>query len=105
MNASLAPASRWAHVTVTNKANALVASGVGNASRMRHCLRRYNVMMQRVQRKQVQIGFVPDGAGAVVGVTYALWGDEPVWSAEHKAMSRGYTHTVYRMALNRSASA
>ena len=39
---------------------AMVASGVGNASRMRHCLRRYNVLMQRVQRKQVQIGFVPD---------------------------------------------
>ena len=38
----------------------MVASGIGNASRMRHCLRRYNVLMQRVQRKQVQVGFVPD---------------------------------------------
>ena len=38
----------------------MVASGVGSASRMRHCLRRYNVLMQRVRHKQVRIGFVPD---------------------------------------------
>ena len=43
-----------------NKANQLVAIDSGKAARMRHCLRRYGVLQQRVARGHVIVGHVPD---------------------------------------------
>jgi hypothetical protein len=47
-------------VGTDNKANALVGSGKATPSRLRHCLRRYRTFLERVQRKEVELGFVPD---------------------------------------------
>jgi hypothetical protein len=47
-------------VGTDNKANALVGSGKATPSRLRHCLRRYRTFTERVQRKEVSLGFVPD---------------------------------------------
>ena len=47
-------------VGTDNKANALIASGKGMPSRLRHCLRRYNAFLQRVHRGECEIGHVPD---------------------------------------------
>ena len=43
-----------------------------------------------------QIGFIPDSAGRVSGVTYSLWTGVPV---EGHSPNQGYTHTVYDIKL------
>jgi hypothetical protein len=47
-------------VGTDNKANAMVGSGHALPSRMRHCLRRYRTFTERVARREVVLGFVPD---------------------------------------------
>ena len=51
-----------------------------------------------------QIGFIPDAADNVVGVTYSLWnGDRFRAHREYHgrfAMTGGYTHTVYRLNVS-----
>jgi hypothetical protein len=47
-------------VGTDNKANAMVGSGHALPSRMRHCLRRYRTFTERVARREVALGFVPD---------------------------------------------
>ena len=47
-----------------------------------------------------QIGFIPDKDGNVPYVTYSLWVDEDVYDQRRKAMSKGYTHTVYNFTIN-----
>ena len=37
-----------------------MASTIGSASRIRHCIRRFNVLMQRVRQQKVRIAHVPD---------------------------------------------
>ena len=43
-----------------NKANALLASGQGTATRMQHAARRYHSLLQRVKAGEVHIGWVAD---------------------------------------------
>ena len=47
-------------VATDNRANALIASGQGSASRMRHAARRYHTFLQRVKSGDVRIGKVDD---------------------------------------------
>jgi hypothetical protein len=47
-------------VGTDNKANAMVGSGHALPSRLRHCLRRYRTFTERVERREVMLGFVPD---------------------------------------------
>ena len=47
-------------VGTDNKANALLASGKGLPSRLRHCLRRYHAFLRRVHRGECEISHVPD---------------------------------------------
>ena len=54
------PASFPTFIGSDNLANAMVAGGQGLATNLRHCLRRYHVVRQRVDRGEIEIGHVPD---------------------------------------------
>ena len=47
----------------------------------------------------LQIGFVPDGDGRIVGVAYTLYTGVRVYSQAHKRMDMGYTATIYNVTV------
>ena len=47
-------------VGTDNKANALLASGEGSASRVRHAVRRFHSFLQRVKSREMRLGKVAD---------------------------------------------
>lgn len=47
----------------------------------------------------LQIAFLPDREGRVRHISYTLYTKQQVYSAHHKSMDRGYTHTVYSLSL------
>ena len=55
-----APISYPVFVGTDNKASQMLASGTGNATRLRHALRRWYTLKNRVAAKMVQVGHVAD---------------------------------------------
>ena len=47
----------------------------------------------------LQIGFVPDSQGHIVGVAYTLYTGVDVYSQHHKKMDMGYTVTIYNVTV------
>jgi hypothetical protein len=44
---------------------------------------------------QLQMDFIPNGKGEVVGVSYSLFSGEKVWCSRYKTMCGTYSHTTY----------
>ena len=63
-----------------NKSAAEVAAGIGNTQRARHCLRSFHILMQRVQRRSVRIGYVPDPQNPADYLTKFLDREKVRWS-------------------------
>ena len=71
-----------------NKSAAEVAAGIGNTQRARHCLRSFHILMQRVQRRSVRIGYVPDPQNPADYLTKFLDREKVRWSDAYATNTR-----------------
>jgi hypothetical protein len=75
-------------VACDNKSNVLVSSGAGSASRLKHCMRRFETVKQRVAQGKVVLAHVPDPQNPADYLTKFVGREKVRWSNEFATNAR-----------------